>query len=192
MDLPCPRQLPATFNPRAEPAHYRHTLNLHPAKISLVLKTLSISSPPSQSHMMATLSRPASQLDDLDHPTLSLVQLASVLSADVVLFAYYTSHIQQIVVQGIVECLVQNKEELVEAGDDDDDEEEEEYEEGEDEEGGEEGAGGEGGEDDEDDDDEGGDEPPAKRRKKDDDEDKKKDDDEGEEEEEEVLLRSRI
>lgn len=140
---------------------------------------------------MATLSRTAPQLDDLDHPTLSLVQLASVLSADVVLFAYYTSHIQQVVVQGIVECLVQNKEELVDAGDDDDDEEEEEYEEGEDEEGDEEGAGGEGGEEEEDDE-EGGDEPPAKRRKKDDDEDKKKDDDEGEEEEEEVPLRSRI
>ena len=141
---------------------------------------------------MATLSRTALKLDDLDHPTLSLVQLASVLSADAVLFAYYTSHIQQVVVQGIVECLVQNKEELFDAGDDDDDdEEEEEYEEGEDEEGDEEGAGGEGGEADEDDE-EGGDEPPAKRRKKDDDEDKKKDDNEGEEEEEEVPLRSRI
>jgi hypothetical protein len=143
--------------------------------------------------MMATLLRTASQLDDLDHPTLSLVQLVSALSADVVLFAYYTSHIQQVVVQGIVECLVQNKEELVDAGDDDDDddEEEEEYEEGEDEEGDEEGAGGEGGEEEEEDE-EGGDEPPAKRRKKDDDEEKKKDDDEGEEEEEEVPLRSRI
>jgi len=141
--------------------------------------------------MMATLSRTAPHLEGLDHPTLSLVQLASVLSADVVLFAYYTSHIQKVVVQGIVQCLVQNKEKLVDAGDDDDDEEEEEeYEEGDEDEGDEGGAGGEGGEEEEDD--EGGDEPPAKRRKKDDEEDKKKDDDEGEEEEEEVPLRSRI
>src|SRR5277367_3138928 len=153
-----------------------HPKNFIPQKFPCT-KASSTSSPPSQSHMMATLSRTAPQLDGLDHPTLSLVQLASLLSADVVLFAYYTSHVQHVVVQGIIQCLVSNKEELVDAGDDDD-EEEEEYEEGDDDEGEEEGEGGEGG-DEEEEDEEGGDEPPAKRRKKDDDEEKKKDDDEG-------------
>ena len=132
---------------------------------------------------MATIPIP-SQLDRNVHPTLTCLDL-SVISANWTLSVFYTSQVQRAVMQGIVECLLHMKGELVDAGDDEE-EEEGEYEEEEEEE---EGEGGEGGEEEEEDDgdDDGEDEPPAKRRKRDDDDDdKKKKEEEGEEEEEEV------
>lgn len=125
------------------------------------------------------------ELDRFPYPTTTLCDLASTLSVDVILCFYYTSQIQQLVMRGIVECLVHVKEGLVEAGDDDDDEDEEDFEEEDDYDEGE--SGEEEGDDSEGD---GGDEPPAKRRKKDEDEDKKKKEEkEGGKKEEEVCLR---
>ena len=131
------------------------------------------------------------QLDYSSSQASALSYLASILSVDVILCAYCTSQIQQLAMWGAVQCLVRNKEELIDAGDgrgegeDREDDEEKDYEEGEE---------GEGGDDDIDEDDDegkGGDEPPAKRRKKDEDDDKKKKDEKGEEEDEEdVCVRS--
>lgn len=136
--------------------------------------------------MMTMTSMPASlpQLPQLDQNIVLEVELLSRLSVDVILGLYFTSLVRQAGLRGVLQCLMQPKSELVEAGDDDDDDEEEEYEEEEEEEGQE---GGEGEEEEEEE--EGGDEqPPAKRQKRDDDDDKKKEGGEGEEEEEEEVL----
>ena len=175
--------------PRAPARHtlsgHAHILKSHlPAKEEKrEIPTRNFLPAPSQIKMMATT---LLQLDRSFDPTLTLSNLVSSLSLNVILCAYYTSQIQQLVMRGIVECLVQNKEELVEAADDDDDDDEEEdFEEEEEEEE-------EGEEEEEEEEGDGGDEPPAKRRKKDEDDDKKKKKDEGEEkeDEEEVCLRS--
>jgi hypothetical protein len=139
---------------------------------------------PSQIKTMAAMSLIPLELDQFPYPTSISCDLASTLSADVILCLYYTSQIQQLVMRGIVECLIHVKEGSVEAGDDDDDEEEGDFEEDEYEEGE---SGEEEGDEEEGD---GGDEPPAKRRKKDEDEDKKKKEEkEGGKKEEEVCLR---
>jgi hypothetical protein len=143
---------------------------------------------------MASMPTIPVSVGQLESSTLRVLNIASILSVDVILYAYYMSLVHHGVMRGIVECLIRNREELVDAGEDDDEEEEEEYEEYEEEE--EEEEGDEGGEEEgEEDEGEGEDEPPAKRRKKDDDEDKKKKEEEGEgegeeeEEEEEVVSR---
>jgi hypothetical protein len=138
--------------------------------------------------MMATLPIIPPQSNPFGHPTLTLYDLASMLTVDAMLYAYYISQLQQLVMRGIVECLVYNKEELIEAGDDNDDEEEDDEEGDDDEE--EEGPSG----DDEGDDDEGEgeDEPPAKRQRRDDDDDKKENDEGEGEDEDDVCLRSGI
>lgn len=138
---------------------------------------------------MAAMSIISLELDQFPYPTSTLCGLASTLSVDVILCLYYTSQIQQLVMRGIVECLVHVKDGSVEAGDDDDDEEEGDFEEEDDYD--EEESGEEEGDDSEGD---GGDEPPAKRRKKDEDEDKKKkkEEKEGGKKEEEVCLRLKL
>jgi hypothetical protein len=75
------------------------------------------------------------QLDHSDESTSTISTLNVVLSADIILCAYYTSQVRQIGGRGIAECLMQKGEELVEADDDEDDEEgEDEYDEEEEEE----------------------------------------------------------
>jgi len=138
--------------------------------------------------MMTMTSMPASlpQLPQLDQNLVLEVELLSRLSVDVILGLYFTSLVRQAGLRGVLQCLMQPKSELVDAGDDDDDDEEEEEYEEEEEEDGEEGGEGE---EEEEEEEEGGDgQPPAKRQKRDDDDDKKKEEGEGEEEEEEEVL----
>ena len=87
--------------------------------------------------MMTMTSMPASlpQLPQLDQNIVLEVELLSRLSVDVILGLYFTSLVRQAGLRGVLQCLMQPKSELVEAGDDDDDDEEEEYEEEEEEEG---------------------------------------------------------
>jgi len=127
--------------------------------------------------VMATIALPAPQrIESADEAVLSGLAQSVLLG--------YATHLR---VRGIMDCLIQKKEELEAGDDDDDEEEEEEFEEEEEEEGDEEGSEEGEGEGEEEEDDRAGDEPPAKRRKKDDDEDKKKKEEEGEEEEEEEV-----
>jgi hypothetical protein len=129
---------------------------------------------------MVTMPAIIPQLTQLDRNILLGHEILSRLTLEVILGIYYTSLVRWAGFAGAVQCLVNEKTELVEAGDDDDDEEEE-YEEEEEEEEGDEGEG----EEEEEEEEGRGDEPPAKRQKRDDD-DKKKEEEEGEEEEEEV------
>jgi len=135
--------------------------------------------------MAATAITP-SQLGAPCYSTWPYAELLSLLSVDVIMFSYYTLQVQKLVLPGIIEYLIREKENAVDAGDDEEEEEEEEEEEYEEEEYDDDDEGEEGGNEEGEEEQEGDeDEPPAKRRKKDDDDKKKKEEEEGDDDDDE-------
>jgi hypothetical protein len=189
MLLPACANSGSTFPPSLLPspscAHCRAHILKHQFQPAIIFEVFI------SEQVMATASLSRPQLAPLEPPMPSVAQIAPGLAAELVLCAGYLAYANLLFVRGILQQMVQNKEELTDAGDDEEEEEDEgDYDEEDDDEG--EGEGGDEGEEEEDDDEGGDGQPPAKRRKKDDDDDKeKKGDDEEEEEEEEVRLRSR-